>query len=105
MGYPDCFTMGICFSKDDQGYRFLLSVKNRGNKTRKSGSMKLCWIKGKDDFDFLRDYVYMILGVRGSGKSSFLENLGIHYLSKGAVILDLFGSRDGEGLAWLRSPN
>jgi hypothetical protein len=28
----------------------------------------------------------------------------MEYLGKGAVIFDLFGSRDGESLAWLRSP-
>lgn len=33
-----------------------------------------------------------------------LEHLGVHYLQKGAVLFDLFGSRDGEALAWLRSP-
>jgi hypothetical protein len=32
-----------------------------------------------------------------------LEHLGIQYLENGQHVLDLFGSRDGEGLAWLRS--
>ena len=31
--------------------------------------------------------------------------MGELYLEKGHIILDLFGSRDGEGLAWLRNPN
>jgi len=44
------------------------------------------------------------LGVRGSGKSSLLEYVGEGYLAAGHKILDLFGSRDGENLAWLRSP-
>jgi hypothetical protein len=46
----------------------------------------------------------MAQGVRGSGKSSLLEALGEHYLTHRCKILDLFGSRSGEGLAWLRSP-
>lgn len=33
-----------------------------------------------------------------------METLGCYYLEKGHTILDLFGSRDGEGLSWLRSP-
>jgi len=41
--------------------------------------------------------------VRGSGKSSFLEHTAIQYLEHGHGVFDLFGSRDGEGLAWLRS--
>jgi len=48
--------------------------------------------------------VWFGLGVRGSGKSTFLEHVGESYLEKNAVIFDLFGSRDGEALAWLRSP-
>lgn len=46
-----------------------------------------------------------MLGVRGSGKSSLLEHVGEGYLAEGHTIMDLFGSRDGEGLAWLRSPH
>ena len=46
----------------------------------------------------------MALGIRGAGKSSFLEAVGEHYLANGHNILDLFGARSGEGLAWLRSP-
>jgi hypothetical protein len=45
-----------------------------------------------------------VIGLRGSGKSSFLEHVACNYLENGHVLLDLFGSRDGEGLAWLRSP-
>ena len=28
----------------------------------------------------------------------------MHYLESGHAVLDLFGSRDGEGIAWLWSP-
>ena len=48
--------------------------------------------------------MWFALGQRGTGKSSFLEHVGCNYIEEtNAVILDLFGSRDGEGLAWLRS--
>jgi len=43
------------------------------------------------------------LGQIDSGKSTLLEHIGIKHLEKGGAILDLFGSVDGEGLAWLRS--
>jgi len=43
------------------------------------------------------------LGIIGSGKSSLLESIGEQYLKAGHTLLDLYGSRDGEGLAWLRS--
>ncbi len=32
-----------------------------------------------------------------------LEHIGLKHFEKGASILDIFGSVDGEGLAWLRS--
>jgi energy-coupling factor transporter ATP-binding protein EcfA2 len=66
--------------------------------------MEIRWVRGKDDIDFNRPSTWFILGTRGSGKSSFLETLGCYYLQEGHTVLDLFGSRDGEGLAWLRSP-
>jgi len=47
--------------------------------------------------------VYFVLGVRGSGKSSLLEHIAEAYLAEDHKILDLFASRDGESLAWLRS--
>jgi hypothetical protein len=43
--------------------------------------------------------VFAIYGGTGEGKSSIVETLSDHY----PLILDLFGSRDNEGLAWLRS--
>lgn len=45
-----------------------------------------------------------MLGRRGSGKSALLELLASKYLESGGKIIDLFGSSDGEGLSWLRSP-
>lgn len=47
--------------------------------------------------------MWFCLGSRGTGKSSFLESTGEGYLKEGNCVLDLFGSRDGEALAWLRS--
>ena len=67
--------------------------------------MEVVWIRGKNEkITFKKPHTWFVLGVRGSGKSSLLEHIGIQYLKRGACILDLFGSRDGEGLAWLRSP-
>jgi hypothetical protein len=39
-------------------------------------------------------------GQRGTGKSSLLELVASHY----EQVIDLYGSRDNEGLAWLRHP-
>ena len=66
--------------------------------------MKVAWIRGRERISFNRPHSWFILAIRGSGKSSFLEHLGELYLREGHSILDLFGSRDGESLAWLRSP-
>jgi len=66
--------------------------------------LKIKWVRGNDYISFKRPNVWFVQGVRGSGKSSFLEHLANIHLKLGNSILDLFGSRDGEGLAWLRSP-
>jgi len=60
--------------------------------------------RGYHALSFKRANRFFILGIIGSGKSSLLERLGENYLEAGHVIFDLFGSKDGEGLAWLRSP-
>ena len=57
-----------------------------------------------DGLYFNRPSSFMVHGVRGTGKSSLLETIGEEYLQRGCHVLDLFGSRDGESLAWLRSP-
>jgi len=62
------------------------------------------WLRGNETISFKRPYVWFGLGVRGSGKSTFLEHVAEKYLENDAVVFDLFGSRDGEALAWLRSP-
>ena len=66
--------------------------------------MKVLWSRGHDDINFDQASIWYCLGIRGAAKSTFLEHLGMNYLEHGSVIFDLFGSKDGEGLAWLRSP-
>lgn len=65
--------------------------------------MKLAWIRGKDTINFSKPNVYFSLGIRDGGKSSLLEHIAEQYLNEGNSVFDLFGSRDGENLAWLRS--
>jgi len=66
--------------------------------------MKVKWIRGNHRISFNRPDVWFGIGQRGTGKSSFLEHVGCNYIEEAnACICDLFGSRDGEGLAWLRS--
>ena len=63
------------------------------------------WIRGNDSISFNRPHLFFVQGIRGSGKSTLLETLGVRYLQAGHCVLDLFSSRDGENLAWLRSPH
>jgi hypothetical protein len=72
-------------------------------KNQRAKALKLSWIRGNDKINFSKPNVYFCLGVRGSGKSSLLEHIGEAYLAEGNSIFDLFSSRDGENLAWLRS--
>jgi len=60
------------------------------------------WIRGHD-YEFMKfrkPYAYLGLGQKEAGKSAFLEAIAYRY----PKIIDLFGSRDSEGLAWCRSP-
>jgi len=66
--------------------------------------MKVEWKRGNDTITYNRPNTWFVLGVRGSGKSSLLEHSAEQYLEHGNGIFDLFASRDGENLAWLRSP-
>ena len=65
--------------------------------------MKVLWVRGSDSIRFDRPHTWFCLGLRGTGKSSLLEHIAEQYLHEGHVVFDLFGSRDGEGLSWLRS--
>jgi hypothetical protein len=67
--------------------------------------MKVNWKRGNDSISYDRPSTWFSLGTRGSGKSSFLEHVAENYLERGNGVFDLFGSRDGESLAWLRSPH
>jgi hypothetical protein len=66
--------------------------------------MKVVWIRDSDKITFTSPSTWFVLGLRGAAKSTFLEDLAMHYAEKDAVIFDMFASRDGESLAWLRSP-
>lgn len=67
--------------------------------------MRVVWMRrmGGDKIVFDRPFTYFVLGIRGSEKSSLLEHVGEEFIQRGSTVLDLFGSRDGEGLAWCRS--
>lgn len=67
--------------------------------------MSVAWVRNLGGgLNFTRPSTYLCYGTRGAGKSSLLETIGEQYLRNGLKVLDLFGSRDGEGLAWCRSP-
>lgn len=66
--------------------------------------LNVAWVRGEGNIDFERPNVFFSLGMRGSGKSAFLELCASRYLDNGGKVFDIFGSKDGEGLAWLRSP-
>lgn len=58
----------------------------------------LKWARGYDTLDLSIAMIYLILGKKGSGKSALLENFSLRY----PKIVDLFGSRDDEGLCYCR---
>lgn len=60
--------------------------------------IKIKWIRGRGNLDFERPITSLNVGQRGSGKSSLLECLALRF----PKVIDLFGSRDNEGLAWCR---
>jgi hypothetical protein len=66
--------------------------------------VRLEWLVGNEAIKYGRG-VWFAIGTQGSGKSSLLEHVGEHYLRRGQSVLDLYGSKDGESLAWLRSPH
>ncbi len=62
--------------------------------------MRLKWKRWRDHIMFNRPSTYLILGQRGTGKSSLLERIASQY----PKVFDLFGSVDNESLAWCK-PN
>jgi energy-coupling factor transporter ATP-binding protein EcfA2 len=66
--------------------------------------MKIKWLLGYEDINFKHNTIWFAVGARGTGKSTLLEHLALQYLKNGYSVFDMFGSRDGEGLAWIRAP-
>jgi hypothetical protein len=66
-------------------------------------TIKIQWIRGSETVDWTTALTWFVMGIRGTGKSEFLEAMAEVYMSLDECVLDLFGSRDSEGLAWLRS--
>ena len=64
--------------------------------------IKIRWIRGKDNIydSFYKASMFSPVAIKGAGKSALVEAIGGFY----PKVLDLFGSRDNEGLAWLRTP-
>lgn len=60
--------------------------------------LKVAWMRGYGRLNFLRAAIWLILGIKGSGKSALIETLALY----SDQIIDLFGSRDNENLCWLR---
>lgn len=73
-----------------------------GTKAPTFPTIKVWWIRSKDPafIHFRKPVAYLGVGQKESGKSALLEAIGVHY----PKIIDLFGSRDNEGLGWCRSP-
>lgn len=57
------------------------------------------WIRGYEPPNWEKTRHHLAVGLRDSGKSALGENIACHY----PQIIDIYGSRDCEGLAWLRS--
>lgn len=59
----------------------------------------LNWIRGHDRINWQKASHHLCCGLRDTGKSALGEVIACHY----PQIIDVFGSRDNEGLCWLRS--
>jgi len=69
------------------------------------------WVRGKGhpstriNWAFKKAASWAMIGEIKTGKSCAGETIASNYLEQeGCTLIDLFGSRDNEGLAWLRSP-
>ncbi len=60
--------------------------------------LSIKWLRYYSPIDFTKAMIFLILGKKGSGKSALVETLALRY----PKIIDLFSSRDDEGLAWCR---
>jgi len=62
------------------------------------------WVRGEDEIDLSRPSTYLVYGGRGEGKSSLLERLAMLYHDlEQSTIVDIYGSRDNEGVAFCRA--
>lgn len=61
--------------------------------------IKVKWLRGPETIDFGRPNTYLVVGQRGTGKSSLLESIATRY----PKVIDLFGSKDCESLAWCKA--
>jgi hypothetical protein len=70
------------------------------------GNFQIAWLKsrGIGKFNFKAPSEFFVMGIRGQGKSNFLEFMATRYLEAGGGVLDLNCAKDSENLAWLRSP-
>jgi hypothetical protein len=74
-------------------------------KRSREPSFKLKWVRFPYDASanlahaLKYPLAYAGVGIKGSGKSALVELIG----SKYSKVIDLYGSRDDEGLAWLRA--
>jgi hypothetical protein len=71
---------------------------------RQRKKVKIAWVRMNDNITFTVPNTWFCPKLRGEAKSTFLERVGMNHMEKGTVLFDLFASRDGENLAWLRSP-
>ena len=77
---------------------------------KRSPKIKIRWIRFARDPSanfgeaLGRPLAFSVMGGTGAGKSALIELIASQYAENGGVIVDLYGSRDNEGLAWLRSP-
>jgi hypothetical protein len=64
------------------------------------------WLRFKEPITYDLPLTELITGQKGTGKSSLIENITTHYVGvhDKNKCFDVFGSRDNEGIAWLRSP-
>ena len=56
------------------------------------------YVRDTDEIDYSRPDTFLCVGMRGTGKSSLLEAIAVKY----PKVIDLFGSKDNESLAWCK---